>query len=158
MITGYFVQWELWNVTWTRPRLLERTGLDCSFLTREIRILQKDPLHSRLIAFTIKTAYRKLTTEICHSLKSKPTNWKLCLSHGHASIAYQLKKLSRLQFGPIRPPLPRFYLRDMPFGSSSGSPKSGGGRGGGGGCVRMIWPLMDASPVRTAILYLEPDH
>ena len=48
MITSYLVRLELWNVTRTRPRLLERTGLDCSFLSREITILQKDWLHGGL--------------------------------------------------------------------------------------------------------------
>ena len=45
----------------------------------------------------------------------------------------------------------------MPFGSSSGSPKSGGGGGGGGG-GQLIWPVIDANPVRTPMSYLEPDH
>ena len=54
------------------------------------------------IAFRIKTAYRKLTTREmsflkikAHELRALSTSW-----------AYQLKKSSRLQFGPIRPPLP----------------------------------------------------
>ena len=105
MITGYFVRWELWNVTLTRPRPLERTGLDCSFPSKENTISQKDWLHGGLHLRSRRHIGNWLR-EICHSLKSKPTNWELCLPHGHTSIAYQLKKSSRLQFGPVRPSLP----------------------------------------------------
>ena len=51
---------------------LERTGLDCSFLSREITILQKDRLHGGL-HLRSRCHIRNLR-EICHSLKSKPTN------------------------------------------------------------------------------------
>ena len=67
------------------------------------QILQKDGLHGRL-HLRSKRHIGNWLWEICHSLK--PTNWELCLSHEHTSVAYQLKKSSRLQFGPVRPPLP----------------------------------------------------
>ena len=137
IITGYFVQWELWNVTWTRPRSLERTGLDCSFLSREITILQNGSI-ARWIAFTIKTTKDMSFLKVkAHQLRA------LCTSWAHFNTNSILNEVIQAAVWSNQTTFARFYLRDMHrqqhnlrlFGSSSGSPKSGGG---------MIWPLMDA--------------
>ena len=103
--------------------------------------------------------------EICHSLKLKPANWELCLPTSWAYFnSIPIEEVIQAAVWSNQTTFARSYLRDMHrqqhdlrlLGPVVAAQKVVGGRGGARG--RMIRPLKDANPVRTAFLYMEPDH
>ena len=112
---------------------------------------------ARWISFTIKMSYKKFTRDLsflkikAHELRALSTSWAYLNS-------IQIEEVIQAAVWSNQITLARLYLRDMHrqqhnlrlLGPVVAAQKMVGGR--------MIWPLMDANPVRTAILYLEPDH